>query len=93
MPPEDVSHREIMAFSLFLPVTPTATTRVFASSHATLQDAITAAAAAPGAIVEVPVVGGSSIVWEIPQDPEVAEREAVAAAEALLPDGYEIVPI
>lgn len=82
-----------MAFSLFLPISPDSTSRAFRSSHATLAAAIAAAAGAPGATVEQPVVGGTSIAWEIPMDPEVAEREAIAAAEALLPEGYEIVPI
>jgi hypothetical protein len=79
-----------MTYNLYQPISPGSSECAFISSFSSEDEAI-AAADTPGSIVETPVPGGVTIVYQVPLDEKAEEQRAIAAAEALLPEGYEII--
>ena len=83
-----------MTFTVLLPTDASATALAFDSEHDTLEEAIAACGDILGAMVEVPAFPcGVSIAYSVPLSPQAAEAAQVAAAEALLPESYEVVPV
>jgi transcription termination factor Rho len=80
-----------MTYTVYLPTDDAGTALAFHKDADTLEEAIAAAGDTPGAQVERAIPGGSSIVHRVPLNPGAERAEAVAAAEALLPEGFRVV--
>lgn len=81
-----------MIYTVLHPGDDSATTTVFYSTETTLAAAIAACKGIPGAMVEAPnKPTGTIIVYSVPLDDVAAKAAQVAAAEALLPEGYEVI--